>query len=160
MSILVEGGQVRSRAIRTVQAPPAHPARPVRVRRAETLRPPSRAHVVAGRRPAVALCPAPRKLPVRWPWLAGLAVAICLGITGLGLLSQGVSGAQVPERTATVSVAPGETLSELAARFAPESDTDAVVARIKELNGLQDAVLVPGLPLTVPVAASVQADAR
>ena len=35
---------------------------------------------------------------------------------------------------------------------APESEPGAVVARIRELNRLDRAVLVPGLPLTVPVA--------
>jgi hypothetical protein len=58
----------------------------------------------------------------------------------------------VPESTATVSVGQGDTLSALAARFAPNSDAGAVVARIKELNRLDQPVLVPGLALTVPVA--------
>src|SRR5207249_2999363 len=104
-------------------------------------------------------CAAPRRVPVRWPWLAALAVASCLMITGLGLLPGGVSGAPVPERTATVSVEPGDTLTSLAARFAPDSDPGAVVARIKELNRLDQAVLVPGLPLTVPVAGSASVPA-
>jgi hypothetical protein len=122
-----------------------------RVRAGETLRPPTRAHVVAGRsRSAVASC-APRQLTVRWPWLAGLAVAACLAITGLGLLADGMAPAEVPAQTATVFVSQGETLTDLAARFAPDSDTGAVVERIKRLNGLDDAVLVPGLPLTVPI---------
>jgi hypothetical protein len=91
---------------------------------------------------------------VRWPWLAGLAVASCLVVTGLGLFGGGAAAnAPVPEQTATVSVGQGDTLSSLAARFAPDSDASAVVARIKELNRLDAAVLVPGLPLTVPVAA-------
>jgi hypothetical protein len=76
-------------------------------------------------------------------------------IPGLGLLGSGSSGAPVPSRTATVSVGQGDTLSSLAARFAPDSEPGAVVARIKELNRLDQAVLVPGLPLTVPVADSV-----
>ncbi|MFC5692016.1 LysM peptidoglycan-binding domain-containing protein, partial [Amycolatopsis mediterranei] len=94
----------------------------------------------------------PRRVPVRWPWVAALAVASCLVVTGLGLFGGGAPGAPVPERTATVSVEQGDTLASLAARFAPESEPGAVVARIKELNRLDQAVLVPGLPLTVPVA--------
>ncbi|EOD63059.1 LysM peptidoglycan-binding domain-containing protein, partial [Amycolatopsis vancoresmycina] len=91
-----------------------------------------------------------------WPWLAVLAVASCLVVIGLGLLG-GPSAAPVPERTATVSVGQGDTLSSLAARFAPDSDPAAVVARIEDLNRLDGAVLVPGLPLTVPVAGTVPA---
>ncbi|WP_257926958.1 LysM peptidoglycan-binding domain-containing protein, partial [Amycolatopsis iheyensis] len=123
----------------------------------EVQRPPTRARVVAGRRPAGAPCAAPRRMPVRWPWLAALGVASCLVVTGLGLLGGPSAAAPVPERTATVSVGQGDTLSALAARFAPESDAGAVVARIKELNRLDGAVLVPGLPLTVPVAGAVPA---
>ncbi|WP_410609244.1 LysM peptidoglycan-binding domain-containing protein [Amycolatopsis sp. lyj-109] len=149
MSILAERGHARP------AAPVPAPLRPVRIlrgRRGEVQRPPTRARVVAGRRPAGAPCAAPRRVPVRWPWLAALAVASCLVVTGLGLFAGGVSGAPVPERTATVSVEQGDTLASLAARFAPQSDGGAVVARIKELNRLDAAELVPGLPLTVPVA--------
>ncbi|TNC29238.1 LysM peptidoglycan-binding domain-containing protein [Amycolatopsis alkalitolerans] len=61
-----------------------------------------------------------------------------------------MSGA-VPERTATVTVGVGETLWDVAQEYAPSADTGAVVARIKQVNGLGDATVVPGLPLTVPV---------
>ncbi|MFB9689315.1 LysM peptidoglycan-binding domain-containing protein [Amycolatopsis plumensis] len=149
MSILAERGHVRPA---TPVPAPLRPVRVLRGRRGEVHRPPTRARVVAGRRPAGAPCAAPRRVPVRWPWLAALAVASCLMITGLGLLGGETSGAPVPERTATVSVGQGDTLASLAARFAPDSEPGAVVARIKELNRLDRAVLVPGLPLTVPVA--------
>ncbi|WP_410568665.1 LysM peptidoglycan-binding domain-containing protein [Amycolatopsis sp. cmx-4-61] len=152
MSILAERGHVRPA---TPVPAPLRPVRVLRGRRGEVPRPPTRARVVAGRRPAGAPCAAPRRVPVRWPWLAGLAVASCLMITGLGFLGSGSSGAAVPARTATVSVGQGDTLSSLAARFAPDSEPGAVVAKIKELNRLDGAVLVPGLPLTVPVADSV-----
>jgi hypothetical protein len=149
MSILAERGLARPAT--PVPAPP-RPARVLRGRRGEVHRPPTRARAVAGRRPAGAPCAAPRRVPVRWPWLAALAVATCLVITGSGLLGSAGSGVPVPELTATVSVGPGDTLSSLAARFAPDSEPGAVVTRIKELNRLDQAVLVPGLPLTVPVA--------
>ncbi|TVT17143.1 LysM peptidoglycan-binding domain-containing protein [Amycolatopsis acidiphila] len=61
--------------------------------------------------------------------------------------------AAVPERTATVTVGSGETLWDVAHHYAPASDADAVVARIKQLNNFGDATVVPGLPLTVPVDA-------
>jgi hypothetical protein len=89
--------------------------------------------------------------PAQWPWLAGLAVAVCLIITGLGLFAVGMTTAEVPAETDTVSVAPGETLADLAARFAPGSDTGAVVERIKLLNRLDDVAIAPGTPLTVPM---------
>ncbi|SFW90115.1 LysM peptidoglycan-binding domain-containing protein [Amycolatopsis australiensis] len=154
MSILAERGHARPAT--PVPAQP-RPVRVLRGRRGEVHRPPTRARVVAGRRPAGAPCAAPRRVPVRWPWLAALAVASCLVVTALGLLGGGTASAPVPERTATVSVGQGDTLSSLAAQFAPGSDTSAVVARIKELNRLDGAVLVPGLPLTVPVADAVPA---
>jgi hypothetical protein len=126
-----------------------------RPRLGETSRPPTRARVVVGRRSATVAPCAPRPMTTRWPWLAGLAVAACLAITGLGLLAGGMATVEVPAQTAVVSVAPGETLSDLAARFAPGSDTGAVVERIKQLNMLEDATLVPGIPLTVPVEAGL-----
>ncbi|MEV6911015.1 LysM peptidoglycan-binding domain-containing protein [Amycolatopsis sp. NPDC051071] len=159
MSILADRGLVRPSSPGPVPAGVTRPVRVTRGRRAEPLRPPTRARVVAGRRPGVATaapaCPAPRRLPLRWPSLVGMALLVAAFVTGLGLFLAGVPGAAVPERTAIVSVSEGETLSDLAARFAPGSDTGAVVAKIKELNSLQDAVIVPGLPLTVPVAAQV-----
>jgi hypothetical protein len=148
MSILAERGPARPAT--PLPAPP-RPVRVLRGRRGEAQRPPTRARVVAGRRPAGAPCAAPRRTSVRWPWFAALAVASCLLVTGSGLLSGGLTDAPVPGRTATVSVEQGDTLASLALRFAPDSDPDAVVARIKELNRLDQAVLVPGLPLTVPV---------
>jgi hypothetical protein len=109
--------------------------------------------VVAGRhRPPVPGC-VPRRV-ARWPWLAGAAVAAGLAVTGLGVFADGVSAA-VPDRTATVQLRPGQTLIDLARQYAPDSDPDLVVARIRELNGLGDAEAVAGLPLTVPVEAPV-----
>ena len=151
MSILAERGHARPA---TPLPAPLRPVRVLRGLRGEVKRPPTRARVVAGRRPAGSPCAAPRRVGVRWPWLAALAVGSCLVVTGLGLAGGGASGAPVPQRTATVSVEQGDTLASLAARFAPESEPGAVVARIKELNRLDRAVLVPGLPLTVPVADS------
>jgi hypothetical protein len=91
-------------------------------------------------------------VPLRWPWLAAIALAIGLIVTGLGVFAQGMSAA-VPDRTATVTVGSGETLWDIARHYSPDADSDAVVARIRQLNGLGDATVVPGLPLTVPVEA-------
>lgn len=154
MSILAERGHARPA---TPVPAPLRPVRVLRGRRGEVHRPPTRARVVAGRRPAGSPCAAPRRVGVRWPWLVALAVGSCLVVTALGLSGGGTAEAPVPVRTATVSVGQGDTLSSIAARFAPDSDQGAVVARIEELNRLDGAVLVPGLPLTVPVAGDVPA---
>ncbi|WP_409182132.1 LysM peptidoglycan-binding domain-containing protein [Amycolatopsis sp. VS8301801F10] len=135
-------------------AVPANPARTTRERRGESLRPPSRQRVVAGQRGGSA-CQAAARPSVRWPWLFAIAFAACLIVTGLGVFGAGVSSGPVPTRTASVSVQPGDSLGALAARFAPDADQSAVVERIKELNNLDDTALLPGMPLTVPVAWSV-----
>lgn len=162
MSILVDRGLVRPSSPGPVPAGVARPVRLGRGRRAEPLRPLTRARVVAGRRSAApsSSCSAPRRLPLRWPWLVAMALLVGAVITGSGLFMAGVPGAAVPERTTTVSVSTGDTLPDLAGRFAPGSDTGAVVAKIKELNSLEDVVLVPGLPLTVPVAVEVAQGGR
>jgi LysM domain-containing protein len=145
MSVLVDedesAGQVAARVRRPVRAR----------RRAESRRPVARARVVAGgRRLPVAEC-GPRRVPPRWPWLAAVGAVIALAVAGLGVFADGVSGG-VPGHTAAVPVGPGQTLADLARQYAPDSDPEAVVARIRQLNGLGDAVPVPGQPLTVPVA--------
>jgi hypothetical protein len=155
MSVLanedVAGGPPGQRS--TADGRPVAPPRPP-LRRpglSEVRRPPTRARVVAGRYPVATTPCAPRRLPGRWPWLAGLALAACLFVAGLGVLSNGMVERPVPEATTTVPVAAGETLWDLAQRFAPDSDPAAVVARIERLNGVGAASLVPGLPLTVPL---------
>ncbi|WP_244194543.1 LysM peptidoglycan-binding domain-containing protein [Amycolatopsis echigonensis] len=132
-------------------AVPGNPGRTARERRGEPLRPPSRARVVAGQRGGVA-CKSEARPSVRWPWLFAIAFVACLIVTGLGVFGAGVSSGPVPSRTASVSVQPGDSLGALAARFAPDADQSAVVERIKELNNLDDTALLPGMPLTVPVA--------
>ncbi|MFD2473972.1 LysM peptidoglycan-binding domain-containing protein [Amycolatopsis silviterrae] len=139
-------------AVRHIPAAvPANPGRTARERRGEPLRPPSRARVVAGRRGGVA-CQTATRPSVRWPWLFAIAFAACLIVTGLGAFGAGTASGPVPSRTASVSVQPGDSLGALAARFAPNADQSAVVERIKELNDLDDTALLPGMPLTVPVA--------
>jgi hypothetical protein len=127
---------------------------PVRARRrvGESRRPPARARVVAGRRRAAVADCGPRPMAPRWLWLAGVAVAAGLVVAGTGVFADGVSG-QVPDRTMTVYLGRSQTLTDLARQYAPGSDPGAVVARIRQLNGLGDAVVVPGQPLAVPVAA-------
>ncbi|MEU4525830.1 hypothetical protein AB0F52_44795, partial [Amycolatopsis sp. NPDC024027] len=79
MSILAERGHVRPA---TPVPAPLRPVRVLRGRRGEVHRPPTRARVVAGRRPAGAPRAAPRRGPLRRPGLAGRAVASCRGVSG------------------------------------------------------------------------------
>lgn len=78
------------------------------------------------------------------------AVAVVAAVT-LSLLYLFASGAAtVPERTSVVHVQVGETLWDIAERTAPDSDPEAVVVRIKELNRLADSSVKPGQALVVP----------
>ncbi|AXB48557.1 hypothetical protein A4R43_16815 [Amycolatopsis albispora] len=81
-----------------------------------------------------------------------MAVAVGVVVAGFGLLADAMT-APVPSQTAVVSVAPGETLWDVAERMAPSSDGAAVVDRIRDLNRLDERGLVPGLPLEVPTEA-------
>ncbi|MET1073551.1 MAG: LysM peptidoglycan-binding domain-containing protein [Umezawaea sp.] len=75
-----------------------------------------------------------------------VVLAACLGL--LYLYASGATG--VPERTGVAYVQVGETLHDVAVRSAPDSDPDAVVERIRELNRLADADVLPGQSLVVP----------
>jgi hypothetical protein len=134
---------------RTASADPVlEPSR--RVRGAGRVGPPNRRRAVGVPRVvAGGHCPPRRR--VSFLTLVGVGAAMCLAVVGLGTLAGAGSGADaVPTRTEVVRVKAGESLSELAARMAPGSDTGAVVERIRELNGdLVDGVR-PGQPLHVP----------
>jgi hypothetical protein len=150
MSVLVDGdpaaGHVTDVGVRANM--------PVRARRpgGEPRRPPVRARVVAGRRRVPVPDCAPRRAAWHWRLLAGLALAAALLAGGLGLFAGRMTDA-VPDRTAVVTVGNGETLWEVAQHYAPDADTAAVVARIRQINRLGDGTVVPGLPLSVPVEA-------
>ncbi|GAA3851402.1 hypothetical protein GCM10022243_16440 [Saccharothrix violaceirubra] len=73
-------------------------------------------------------------------------ISACLALT-YGYVSGAMT---VPERTSVVYVQAGETLWDVAARSAPDSDVDAVVDRIRELNHLTSDEVLPGLALVVP----------
>ncbi|GAB2750383.1 hypothetical protein [Amycolatopsis magusensis] len=162
MSVLVDVSELRGVVVRrgvlidenvTVdEAPPAAaPVRPGTRKRVkgEVRRPPNRPRVVAGLRAVPEVRCAPARGGARWPWLAAMAVTAGLVVAGFGFLADAMA-APVPARTAVVSVAPGESLWEVAERLAPSSDPAAVVDRIHELNRLDGAGLVPGLPIEVP----------
>lgn len=89
--------------------------------------------------------------------LVGLPIA--LGVAALILLaafltSQAQAGESAPASTPTVevSVASGDTLWDLAVRYAPERDPRDVVAEIVELNDLRSSVVQAGQSIAVPAA--------
>jgi predicted Zn-dependent protease len=70
-------------------------------------------------------------------------------VAGLSWLGQSADPA-IPERTAVIRVGAGETVWDVAARVAPRSDPRVVVERIRQLNGLSAAGVVPDQQLQVP----------
>lgn len=116
-------------------------------------RPPRAGRVVAGPRRTGVAC-GPRSAARQWRVMVAVAVAVACAVVAFGLLLGGLAhgvAAEVPDRTAIVSIAPGETLWDVAVKFAPHSDPRAVVERIEELNGVSAGAVAPGHALTVPV---------
>ncbi|SDH96398.1 LysM domain-containing protein [Actinokineospora alba] len=133
-----------------VVAPPKSAPRPARPIGQGRLRPPTRRRRVLA--PHVVASPARGPRPASPPLvvLVGLAVVVALAILGLGSFAGAMTGADVPTTTTVVRVEPGETLSDLAARMAPDSDVTAVVDKIRELNALDGSMVRAGQPLRVP----------
>ncbi len=75
--------------------------------------------------------------------LVALAVAAVLAVTGTG-----GAGADVPERT--VTVLPGQTLSEVAAAELPELSISEGIVAIQLANSLNTAQVSAGQELVVP----------
>jgi len=146
-TVKTQVGAPRVPVQRTAPADPvASPPRRVRVH--GYTGPPTRRRVAGAPRVVSRTSCAPRQ-KISFLTLLAVGAAVCLAVVGLGALA-GSIGDAVPSRTEVVFVQPGETLSELAARMAPSSDSQAVVERIRELNsGLEDGLL-PGQPLRVP----------
>ncbi|GAB2650501.1 LysM peptidoglycan-binding domain-containing protein [Prescottella soli] len=91
--------------------------------------------------------------------LAGLsnvaaAVVVTIGaVLGLGSLANLTAGpGAVPTETAAVRVHGGETLSDVAARVAPDAPVGQVVDRIMELNEMSSAAVRAGQTLLAPVS--------
>ncbi len=80
--------------------------------------------------------------------LALVALAVLTGMLAGAPAAAGGSGrAAVAER---VTVAPGETLWQIAERVSPSADPRDTVARIQELNGLDSSTVAAGRALLVP----------
>jgi hypothetical protein len=130
--------------------PAPHPVRDARPA-GEPTRPPGRRRAVDAPRILNPVACDHRRAPIPLSMVFVLAVMVCLAVVGLAILANAGAGTpDVPERTAVVRVQPGESLTELAHRVAPNSDPAAVVDRIRELNDLPGSQVRPGQPLTVP----------
>ena len=82
--------------------------------------------------------------------LLGLLLVLVVGAV-LVLLQEEVVSASGQQEVQSVVVQPGESLWEIADRFAPESaDLRVVITELVELNGLQTKVLRPGQVLYIP----------
>jgi LysM domain-containing protein len=104
-----------------------------------------------GSRRRVATCvPTVRRRRMPVSFVVGLAVFI--GVVGVGFMASSMAGDPVPSQTAVVWVQPGDTLWGVAERVAPGYDTEAVVARIRELNDVPADGVLPGQALQVPSA--------
>jgi nucleoid-associated protein YgaU len=107
--------------------------------------------VTPGRR-RTAAAPAGFRLTRRARRLAAvltLAAGVAIG-SWLGPLISGGDGDLRLAGVQSVVVQPGDTLWSIASEAAGTGDVRAVVDRIQELNGLRDAVLVPGQVLELP----------
>ncbi|GAA5114451.1 LysM peptidoglycan-binding domain-containing protein [Haloechinothrix salitolerans] len=105
-------------------------------------------------RPAVSACMV-RRPAVGWRVALAVAASVCAVTVGFGAVVGGLAGgvaSAVPESTTVVAVAPGESLWQLAERYAPGVDTSAVVARIEELNGVSTGEVTAGAVLSVPIS--------
>jgi hypothetical protein len=144
MSVVTHKTEVEPQVQAAVPAQRTKPA----VRRVPRHRPPTRQRVAGAPRVLTRAACAPRRPRLSLVWVLAVASVACAAVVGLGALSNSV-GPTVPSETTVVRVKPGETLWDVAGRMAPHSNTDAVVERIQELNGIDGAV-EPGQPLTVP----------
>jgi len=81
--------------------------------------------------------------------LAMLMVLLVAGFT-LGRASSEAAGPAAHRPLPTVTVAPGETLWEIAARVDPTGDRRALVDQIEALNHLHDGRVVAGQQLRLP----------
>ena len=82
---------------------------------------------------------------------ATLAAVAVLAVAGLVLQSTAAES-DVPDRTTSIVVAPGDTLWDIAAAATPAGHSPhATVAAISELNAVDPSSLQPGMVLVVPI---------
>lgn len=100
--------------------------------------------------------PAPVRRPVRLTRRGRLALGLVtafLAVLALAAISPQADAADVASgapATASVVVQPGDTVWSIARALAPGADPRDLVGRIRDLNGLTDAMVVAGQVLVVP----------
>ncbi|MDH6281909.1 hypothetical protein M2280_003131 [Prescottella agglutinans] len=115
-------------------------------------------HGSRGSRVSTASTPSHDQRParLRLTGLSNVAAAVVVTIAavlGLGALANLTAGpGAVPAETAAVRVHGGETLSDVAARVAPDAPVGQVVDRIMELNEMSSAAVRAGQTLLAPVS--------
>ena len=83
--------------------------------------------------------------------LVAIPIAILLTIVGINATDAAATQAPASNDFTYVSVAPGESLWQLASQIAPQADPDEVVADILALNQLRSADVQPGQELAIPM---------
>jgi LysM repeat protein len=87
---------------------------------------------------------------VRWALLAAVAV----GLLGVGYAREAAGsplvGGAAPAASETVTVAPGDTLWDLASGRYPDADVRQKVYEIEQLNGLSGPAIEAGQHLRMP----------
>ncbi len=110
----------------------------------------SRREVPARRSAGAQTRPAPGALRMtRRGRLVVLAVALLVVLLPGAWRAMATAQVEGPS-TVAVTVAPGDTLWGIAAAIDPGADPRALIAEIRELNGLTQSGLVPGQVLVVP----------
>jgi LysM repeat protein len=77
-----------------------------------------------------------------------LALAAC-GLLGLAYIRAAMEN-RPPQQVQTVTVAPGDTLWDIASQRYPDADARLKVRQIEQLNQLDRPTIVPGQHLKVP----------
>ncbi|GLZ45206.1 hypothetical protein Acsp06_13910 [Actinomycetospora sp. NBRC 106375] len=131
-------------------------------RRSPAALPPVRPRVAGGgahapvAAPAVAPPAVLRRRRVAAVVVLGVLLGVLVGVlVGLVVPDAAAPTTPVPAGTSVAVVGAGESLDDVAGRVAPGADTEAVVTRIRELNGLEGSAVVPGRPLVVPGSSSL-----
>jgi hypothetical protein len=115
------------------------------------------------RRPRLRVLPAPAPTPPHVFWLRrALALLAAIGLViamvgAAGAIRSVTAPAEPTARTnLTVVIAPGQTLWDIAARYAPaDRDVTGFAAEIAELNDVDALSVQPGTPLVVPLETAV-----
>ena len=113
-----------------------------------------------GGRPRPATAPGRLQLTRRGRVVLGSVIVgwlLLVGSVASGLVTADAGDPAVASRgpaADVVVVQPGESLWQIAQQVAPEADPRETVLRIREINGLAEAPIVPGQALLVPVTAS------